>query len=268
MTAPFLGNCRILENREVAPVTFLMRLDAPVVASQGRPGQFVMIRTGPGPETGSGPLLKRPLSIHRLGPGTEISLLYRVVGAGTSWLSQTRPGEQLEILGPLGRGFDLALTRPRAYLVAGGMGLAPVLALAEAAAAQAELTLFFGETTHTDMLGAGLPHGSKYFRHTVFSTDDGSFGRSGLITAPLAEALIKAPAPVLACGPWPMVKEVARLVTAAGVPGQVSLEAHMACGLGVCLGCVVEVKTTNPQPAFARVCSEGPVFDIREVKWP
>ncbi|MFH1091693.1 MAG: hypothetical protein V1742_08985, partial [Pseudomonadota bacterium] len=106
MAGIFLGKCQVLENRKVAAGIFRMRVAAPAVAETARPGQFVMVQTGPEPQKGGSPLLKRPFSLHRVGQGGEIALLYKVIGVGTRLLSQVRPGESLEILGPLGKGFS------------------------------------------------------------------------------------------------------------------------------------------------------------------
>jgi len=258
----FLGPCPVLENRKLARKTYLMRLEAPAVARRGRPGQFVMVRTGPYPERGGGPLLKRPFSIHRLGPDDEISLLYRVVGVGTDLLALARPGESLELLGPLGRGFDPPDGLKRAYLAAGGVGLAPLLALAENLAGRTDLTLFYGEAAAVD-----LPPESylKLFpAEIVLTTEDGTAGEKGLVTRPLAQALVRDPAPIFACGPKAMLAEVSRLARVSGVPAWVSLEARLACGLGACLGCAVQVD----KGVYARVCAEGPVFRAEEVQWP
>jgi len=246
----------------LARKTYLMRLEAPALARRGRPGQFVMVRTGPYPERGGGPLLKRPFSIHRLGPGDEISLLYRVVGVGTELLALARPGENLELLGPLGRGFDPPKELKKAYLAAGGVGLAPLLALAENLAGRTDLTLFYGEAAAVD-----LPPESYlqlFPSEIVLTTEDGTAGEKGLVTRPLAQALAREPAPIFACGPPAMLAEVSRLAELSGVPAWVSLEARLACGLGACLGCAVKVD----KGGYARVCAEGPVFRAEEVRWP
>jgi len=244
----------------MARQTFLLRLHAPAIAKSGLPGRFVMVRPDPAREKSAGLLLKRPFSLHRLGPGGEISLLYRVVGAGTQILSRVRPGESLELLGPLGHGFDPPLDLPRAYLAAGGIGLAPMLALAEKLAARTRLTLFYGEQSEPDVLpGSYL---DLFPARLVLTTDDGTVGLKGLVTTPLAEALARKPAPVFACGPRPMLAEAAALAAKAGVFAQVSLEERMACGLGVCLGCATKIAG-----GYARVCVEGPVFAAEEVQW-
>lgn len=261
MSGMFLGECPVLENRKLARQTYLMRLEAPAVARSGVPGQFVMVRTGPDPDRGGSPLLKRPFSLHRLGPNDEISLLYRVVGVGTGLLSQVRPGESLELLGPLGHGFRPASTLPVAYLVGGGIGVAPMMALAENLALDTAVTVFYGERSAADCLPDDYV--DRFPGRIVLTTDDGTAGAHGLVTGPLADALSAHPAPVFACGPRPMLAAVAALAARFGVEAQVSLEAHMACGMGACLGCATRVA----EDAYARVCVEGPVFRAEEVRW-
>jgi len=250
-----------MENREVAAGTFLLRLEAPAVARIARPGQFVMVRTGPSPAKGTSPLLKRPFSLHRIGSGGEIDLLYRVVGEGTSLLSQVRSLQGLEVMGPLGRGFEPPDPLPRAYLAAGGVGLAPLLALAETLAGSTETILFYGARSDDDLVSA--PYLELFQCRVLLCTDDGSVGFHGPVTEPLAEVLEASPAPVFACGPRPMLARVAELAAGAGVAAQVSMEANMACGMGACLGCVVQ---TN-EPAYTRVCLEGPVFRAEDIQW-
>ena len=261
MSRVFMGDCKVLENRALASGTNLLRLEAPEIAATGKPGMFVMVKTGPFPEKGGGPLLKRPFSIHRLGPGPEISILFRIVGVGTSLLAQARPGEKLELLGPLGRGFDLAMVTDRVYLAAGGLGVAPMPALVEALGKETRASLFYGVRSGDEILAEDYL--SLFSVHTVITTEDGSKGAAGLCTEPLARALNEHPAPIMACGPYPMLRAVAELAANAGVPTQVSLEAHMACGMGACLGCV----TPKSSGGYSRVCMEGPVFKAEEVQW-
>jgi dihydroorotate dehydrogenase electron transfer subunit len=260
----FLEKMDVLQNTKVAADTWLMRLESPHLAQNARPGQFVMVAPSTSSVPGAGPLLKRPFSLHRIKPDNEIHLLYRVVGLGTRMLSDVRVGQGLEVLGPLGRGFRWPADLRKAYLVAGGIGLAPLLALADALPPEAEVTLFYGARTAAELLSAELL--GKLGQNTIVTTDDGSAGQAGLITVPLAEALEKSPAPVFACGPHPMLAEIARLALQYGVSAQVSMEASMACGLGACLGCVIEAKGSE-ETNYVRVCREGPVFDAGEVQW-
>jgi dihydroorotate dehydrogenase electron transfer subunit len=255
-----LGFYPVLDIEQVATQTHVLRLEAPEIAETASAGQFVMVRTGLPVETGGGLLLKRPFSLYRLGPQGSISLLFRVVGSGTKWLSHVRPGELIEVLGPLGRGFAVDCRSSEAYLVAGGMGIAPVAALSESLPAHIRQTLFYGIRTQMDMVkGVHLTLPVE----TVITTEDGTCGQAGLITDALEDALTARKAPIFACGPKAMLSVLADLAARFDVPAQVSLEAHMACGMGACLGCVVAAAGGG----YLRVCAEGPVFDAGEVSW-
>lgn len=257
-----IEDARIIENRRLAPRYFRMRLSCPEVARLAQPGQFVMLKVS---ATGA-PLLRRPLGVHRVQAGA-FELLYETVGPGTRLLSRMRPGEPVDVLGPLGNGFDLAAMRQagKRVLVAGGMGVAPLLFLAESLSAEkrrgtrGEDLILIGAKTATGVLCL------KEFRAAGFrvqvATDDGSRGKKGYVSSLLPEALT-ASAHVCACGPRPMLREVSRIVSLRGVRAQVSLEEHMACGIGACLGCAV--RTTA---GYARVCKDGPVFDAGSIVW-
>lgn len=238
---------------------FRLRL-RPARPFAAEPGQFVMVKASDGID----PLLRRPFSIHRLlgGPSGEFEVLFRAVGAGTRLLARAHVGDRLDVLAPLGRGFRLDARRP--LLVGGGIGVAPLLFLAEA---------FLGQGTRPHLLLGGR-RDRDILCHDDFgclavpcqtATEDGSLGEPGLVTK-LLEREIGAGTEglgVYACGPMPMLAAVARTCAAAGVPCQVSLEAHMACGVGACLGCVVP----GVREPYLRVCKEGPVFDAAEVGW-
>jgi dihydroorotate dehydrogenase electron transfer subunit len=226
-------------------------LAAPEVALQCRPGQFVHVRVS----EDRYPLLRRPFSVARRGDGT-ITLLYRVVGKGTALLAGLRPGGCLDLLGPLGSGFELLPGR-RAVLVAGGAGIAPLLFLAQLAwetghpvravvgAAQA------AELVGTADLGElGVP--------AAYATDDGSLGHHGPVTDLLEGSL--AGEALYACGPPAMLRKVQTLAREQAVPGQLSLEASMACGVGACRGCACRAHG-----GYRMVCTDGPVFDLEEV---
>jgi dihydroorotate dehydrogenase electron transfer subunit len=259
------GRFRVEDHRASAGSTRLLTVAAPDIADRGRPGQFVLIRVG-GDRPDQGPLLSRPFSIHRFGPDGRISFLYRIVGSGTRRLAEVRAGETVDLLGPLGRGFDVDPPPESAYLAAGGMGLAPLTGLAETLAGRTRIQLFYGEQTAESVCRADYMDQCGWDR--VVCTDDGTAGRMGLVTAALAEALADRPAPIFACGPWAMLAETVRLARTYEVPVQVSLEARMACGLGACLGCAVELDEPNPAgPVYARVCADGPVFEGERIKW-
>lgn len=262
-----LHTVTVLDNDQVLPGTYLLRLRAPELAHAGRPGQFVMVRCA---EEGSyDPLLRRPLALHRLDRSQGlVELLVRIVGRGTAWLAVRRPGDPLDIFGPLGRGFALHRKTRNLLLVAGGMGIAPLMAAADEGLARGcAVTLVLGARNEGELYPPALipPQVEVHL-----ATDDGSCGRACLAPAILEDAdlgLLTWADQVFACGPRPMLAALAPIVRAgllrsrAGF-AQVSLEAFMACGVGVCLGCVVRTRK-----GLERVCQEGPVFDLLDVVW-
>ena len=262
---------RVLEQEELGGGCFRMRLDAAPIAREARAGQFVMIGLPDPADT----LVRRPFSVARLVPGAEepeaLEIVYKVYGRRTRQMARFRPGTEVALLGPLGRGFWLPGEgeRTEVLLVAGGIGAAPFPLFLQRAGADlaGRTTLFLGGRGREDLLLV------DWFREhcgeVILVTEDGSAGEPGLVTAPLAARLDAPPRGervVLACGPRPMLRAVAELCLARDVPCQLSLEERMACGFGACLGCVVERR--HPEGEFdryVRVCTEGPVFDAREV---
>jgi len=218
--------------------------------------------------------LRRPCSIFELvrqqdGGLAGVSLLNKRVGRGTSQLYEARVGDTVALLGPLGQPFVPVDPPGEAWMIAGGVGLAPFATLAEALAARhTPMTLFYGGrsaadlyyTTWFEKLGAAL----------VLTTEDGTQGEAGRVTAPLERALHAAPADrnltIYACGPTPMMRAVARLGAAHKRPVFVSLEPVMGCGMGGCYSCVVRVARRGAVH-FVRSCLDGPVFDASEVVW-
>ncbi len=257
-------NARILLQEEVGPDTFLMRFEATVISEYARPGQFIMIRLC-GYE-GHDPLLRRPFSIHAADPdkGT-VDILYRVVGRGTRQMSGLAPGMALKVLGPLGRGFSLHEERTP-VLVGGGLGVAPLLFLARHLKGQGG-SVILGAVTSRQLLRLDA------FENTgldlLVATEDGSAGVRGLVTGVL-DNLLKdigshhaRPAAVYSCGPMPMLKAVAGVCMEYAIECQVSIEAVMACGLGLCLGCAVKAR----HDGYVHVCREGPVFYSDQIDW-
>ena len=251
----------VLENRPLARDTFLMVIDCPEAAG-ALPGQFVKVRTWAEPDQGGNPFLDRPFSIHRA-EGGRLSLLYRVVGPATKIMSAAVPGSPVKVSGPLGRGLPEAMAKPRSmYLAAGGIGLAPMaLALDWLGGAEAA-ALFYGERC------GGLQVDPTWLKswagEVVATVDDGSgYGRPGLVTAPLEEALAREIRPIFACGPAPMLAAVSAVAARYGAPCLVSVEAGMACGFGVCLTCSLPLKNGGR----FRACQEGPVVDGLTVDW-
>jgi dihydroorotate dehydrogenase electron transfer subunit len=245
---------------------YLLRFSSPLLASQALPGQFLMVR----PSKFLEPLLPRPFSIHRV-RGNQIELLFKIVGQGTRRLAELRPGDFLEVRGPLGKGFSFTPGQ-EPLLVAGGMGVAPLLFLAETwkrsqkKGLMNKPKLFIGAKTQKELLC--LKEFEQAGVEIWAATEDGSLGEKGLVTALLKKKLQKPTANqvLFVCGPNPMLKAVGSWAVQKGIPCQLSLERRMACGLGACLGCVVARKE-NTGFIYVNVCQEGPVFEAREVLW-
>jgi dihydroorotate dehydrogenase electron transfer subunit len=251
----------ITEKRILAPGYYYFNVLAPEIAAVARPGQFVQIRVA-APESND-PLLSRPISIHRIDAANgSISFIFKVVGKGTELLAGKGSGELLEILGSLGQGFEIPEAAVEIALIAGGVGMPPLFCLNQfwrGVASSKKFTLFYGGRSRSDLLELSLwaELGTKVFP----ATEDGSFGRMGFITESFLKEFRKTKYDFLvACGPLPMLQAVQKIALSENIPGQVSLEAHMACGVGACLGCVCRTKE-----GFRRVCVDGPVFSVNEV---
>ena len=247
---------QVLSNREVIcsgeDKIYLLRARAPEIAALAQPGQFVMVRCGQGYDM----LLRRPLSIHWV-DGSNLELLFAVVGRGTSWLSQRHEGEVVDLFGPFGRGFAIAPESNNVLLVAGGIGLAPLVYLAERElAAGCSVKLLFGAETASQVCPRELlPREVE----TVITTDDGSVGEKGLVTDLLPRFTDWA-GQIFACGPIAMYRTMAGMGIAK--PVQVLLEQMMGCGHGACFGCAVETRQGHKL-----VCRDGPVFELGDVLW-
>jgi dihydroorotate dehydrogenase electron transfer subunit len=213
---------------------------------------------------GLDPLLRRPFSI--CGVKEDLFLvLYRVVGKGTSRMTGLRQGEKLQVLGPLGKGFAVPEKSFSRLLVGGGIGIAPLLFLSQFHR-EKEAALMMGFRSAKDILSPQKITGEE--RGFAVATDDGTKGHHGPVTDLLEEFLRKNTGDVAvhACGPKPMLRKVAETTLALGIPCEVSLEAHMACGLGACQGCAVK-GSANSGRSYFYVCKEGPVFDAEEIDW-
>jgi dihydroorotate dehydrogenase electron transfer subunit len=280
-----LLDAELVETREFLHGQWLQTYHAPWLASAALPGQFVHVRT---PDY-SGLVLRRPFSINTYDRKKgDITIHFRVTGVGTAWLARMRPGDTSEMLGPLGRPFEVDPRTRNVLLVAGGLGMAGVRSLAdESLAANRQVTMLFGAASASEVYPSSLlPDEVEY----VVSTDDGSFGHHGRVT----ELVTKFEAwadQAFACGPHPMLAAMAaaaqtrqrRLGVAALGPRrgkgsrsaplgsaqarrrswlQVSMEQNMGCAVGACLGCVM-MGVDGPQ----RVCREGPVFASDEIVW-
>ncbi|MCA1559241.1 MAG: dihydroorotate dehydrogenase electron transfer subunit [Acidobacteria bacterium] len=261
----------VLSNTRLSNDYSVLALAAADVAALAQPGQFVMIR----PSRGSDPLLRRPFSIFEIlrdarGEPAGVSLFNKRIGAGTRLIYDVEPGARVGCLGPLGRPFVPVDPPAEAWMVAGGVGLAPFVTLAEALRVRGtSTTLFYGGRRAADLFYVDL-FGQMGVR-VVLSTEDGSRGHRGCITVPLGDALGAHPADrvlrLYVCGPTPMMHAVARLAASHRRACDVSLEQVMGCGLGGCYSCVVLARDHGRTPHFTRSCIEGPVFDATHVVW-
>jgi len=259
----------VLRNVELDQASFLLEFSAPTMTASMRPAQFFMIGI-PGGET----LLRRPYSVCGL-PGTfddgapgAAQLLYKVVGRGTALLAALKNGAALDVLGPLGNGFAIP-EQPALHpvLVAGGIGVAPFPALVAALGPAHVPRMFYGARTTGDL---ALARWFERRTELTLATEDGSAGRRGRVTEPLEEFLAASEPRLLhvyACGPEPMLRAVARLAARFAVRTDLALEAHMACGFGVCLGCVVPTRRRGSEFGYERVCIEGPVMPAEALAW-
>jgi dihydroorotate dehydrogenase electron transfer subunit len=238
----------IISHDEVAPEYFCMRIASPEIAAQAVPGQFVMLKVQ---AESYDPLLRIPLAIHQI-HSDGISVLYHVVGTGTKILSQKKVGDEIDVLGSLGNGFTIT-KHTEALLVAGGFGVAPLYALAEELRKQhKKIKIFIGAKSKAHVIGA---EDFKQLSVEVnIVTEDGSLGEQGLVTdfilPHLSDDVI-----LYASGPDAMLQAVAAIAKQKKVTAQLSLEAYMACGIGVCRGCAI--KTND---GYKMCCKDGPVF--------
>ena len=251
---------QIIANERDTDAYYRLVLRAPQIAPLIRPGQFAHVRILPLKEA----LLRRPFSIF---PATNdtFSILYKTVGNGTEVLSRMRAGEELSVIAPLGHGF----TGPQPggetpLLVAGGYGMAAMFLLAERSP-QKGLVLVGGRRRVDILCEREFAAIGWEVRAT---TEDGSNGVKGLVTQPLlAELQRKAPRQKLyACGPTPMLKAVGKLAAEFQVPAELSMDEHMCCGVGTCLTCVIPIRTGDGWE-YQRTCTEGPVYDSRQIVW-
>jgi dihydroorotate dehydrogenase electron transfer subunit len=279
-----LVSAELVDSRQILPGQWVQSFHAPELAIGSRAGQFVHVRTG----DYSGLVLRRPFSINTADPATGIvTLHFRTVGRGTEWLTRTREGDRLDMLGPLGRPFEVDPRSRHLLLIAGGLGIAGIRMLADEAVRDGrQVVILFGAQSASLVYPSSLlPDEVEY----VVATDDGSLGHDGFVTELVTDYEAWADQ-AFACGPHPMLKRLAALAagrrerlgvatlgrkrgggkhdplgsTAARRKAflQVSMEQTMGCAVGACLGCIV-MGVDGPQ----RVCREGPVFAAEEIAW-
>jgi dihydroorotate dehydrogenase electron transfer subunit len=257
MSGVYQEQFTIVSNQEINPGVRLLWLDAPAIASTCRPGQFVMLACSDG---GSDHLLRRPISIHRV-EDTTVAFLFSIVGEGTLWLAQREASQKIDLLGPMGNGFSIEPDSANLLLIAGGLGIAPLIFLAESALKSGKkVRLLLGAKTRDQLYPpADLPPQIE----TRLTTEDGSAGTRGLVTSLIPEHAGWADQ-VFLCGPLPMYRSVV-----ANTPenfktksAQLSLEVRMGCGLGFCYACTIKTNL-----GLKQVCRDGPVFNLNEVSW-
>ncbi|MBI4733860.1 MAG: dihydroorotate dehydrogenase electron transfer subunit [Rubrobacteridae bacterium] len=249
----------VISKEEVAPGVFNITIVSPEISRAAKPGQFVNISCC---DENTSFILRRPFGIHRVVPGRVFEVLFQVVGKGTEALSKVKQHDTLDVIGPLGTGFSFSSDIKSALLVAGGIGVAPLLYLAE------ELT--DKKVMIYSMLGAQNKHKliryidfKRLSKKTFAATDDGSFGHEGTVVDLLNRTIHQLrPQIIYACGPHAMLKHVSQTADDFAVDCQVSVEARMACGIGVCLGCVCASKT-----GYRLTCKDGPVFKAQDFIW-
>ncbi|WP_240910251.1 dihydroorotate dehydrogenase electron transfer subunit [Desulfopila sp. IMCC35008] len=238
-----------------------LTLKAPEIAAEAQAGQFVMIRTA----LGMDPLLRRPFSIHQTDSSGHIQIYFKIVGKGTDLLAHVREGEELSVLGPLGKGFRIPEKAP-VCLVGGGLGIAPMLFLCKEVCRVKKGcgndTLVLGGRTKTEVEPL-IEDFQQMGLKIIATTDDGTYGEHGNVTDVLNSIQLPADTVVFACGPEPMMAAVSGYCKKHGLRCQVSVESVMACGMGACLGC----NRTAADGGYVHVCLDGPVFDAEEMVW-
>lgn len=260
----------VAENRPISASTYRLDLALPSLDSlRVYPGEFFMIRISPGLD----PLLRRPFSLHSIGSfkskrQQRLSILFRTVGRGTHLMAAWTRGKPVDMIGPLGRGYTVPEGLRTGIMIAGGLGIASLFALAESIVLKGKAThvrAYLGGKSKPDVL---LKKELEDMGATVnVTTEDGSLGTRGLITRLLEREgpqLAKdSETMVYACGPLEMLAKVAAITQELSIPCQVSLEARMACGVGSCLSCVVRTRDEG----YQLVCKNGPVFDASRIDW-
>jgi dihydroorotate dehydrogenase electron transfer subunit len=254
---------QIVSNERDTDSYFRLVLRAPQIAPLIQPGQFAHVRVLPLKDA----LLRRPFSIFQV-EGDTFSILYKTVGKGTDALARMGASEELSVIAPLGHGFTVPKPGDETpLLVAGGYGMAAMYLLAQRSPQKG--VVFVGGRKRVDILC------EKEFQQLGWdvrvTTEDGSHGEKSLVTQPLVTEIQNSKfkiqnLKIFACGPTGMLKAVAKIAEDFNVPAELSMDEHMCCGVGVCLTCVIPVKTSDGWE-YQRTCTEGPVFDARRIKW-
>jgi dihydroorotate dehydrogenase electron transfer subunit len=264
---PVQVNGEVLSLRRVGAY-YAMTIVAPGVAEVAKPGQFVTIAVG-GPDTGM--LMRRPFSIYQIRErgvyGGTVEIIFSIEGRGTSWLAARQAHEFVDIVGPLGRPFSLPREPATCVLVGGGYGTAPLFPLADALRARGcRVDFVIGAAKEERLFGA--LDAKRISATLTVTTDDGSVGHRGWVSDVLPDVLTSSKADVVyACGPMAMLHSVSRIAETANVPCQIAVEELMACGIGVCMTCVLPVIGDDGQTRMVRSCVDGPVFHGDRVRF-
>ena len=251
-----IENCAVLQSTQVGNNIYVLSFDAPAIARVAKAGQFVNIK----PDDSFDPLLRRPFSIYRIG-GNAVQVIFNIVGKGTHLLAHKKAGDMVNVLGPLGHPYGIDDSFQTALLLAGGLGVAPMPILTVALQhAGKEIHTFLGARMR-EMLAPAFLH------NLHISTDDGSQGFRGTTVQCVEDFFSKnkiASPKIFACGPNPMLAAVMAFAEKHSIPCEVSLECAMACGIGICQGCPVEMEQGARK--FNLVCTDGPVFDSHNIR--
>lgn len=262
MTKPTCVDVYVIKRKDLKNEYFSLTFNSYTRAKNCKPGHFIHLEI---PSTDI--FFRRPMSIASVEKNeNQLEVIFKVVGRGTRLMEQLRKTDRVNILGPLGVPFKLPSKNEKAIIVAGGVGFPPLMFLANEMLAKGynpkNIEFFYGGRTAEDILEKSRIKKTGLNFHPI--TNDGSYGQKGLVTGPVEQYLIDNKDKKLrlyGCGPDGMLKAVDDLGLKYNVPGQVSLEAPMPCGVGICLGCIVPLRAGGN----ARVCKEGPVFEIGEV---
>ncbi len=253
-------NCVVLENKAIADRFFYLSLRPEKALGEFAPGRFVMVQCARSLD----PFLRRPMSVADFArDGSRFGLLIQVMGKGTAMLSKLDTGDNVDVIGPFGKGFKIPAGAKKIWIVAGGSGVAPFLGLIDNGAhSSIEYTVFLGARSASMLLYEA--RFKNRGAQIVVATEDGSKGFHGLVTGPLKEKLQDdKPDAIFTCGPNPMMRAVKTIAKECGTPCFVSLENMMACGVGACLGCVAKVPGKS---SYLTTCKAGPVFDALSVE--
>lgn len=245
----------IVSNEEAVDETYVIRLKSEYFARHAAPGQFFHVRVTDGVD----PLLRRPLSLHRRHPDSDcVDLLYKLKGRGTRLLARSKPGHTLDVIGPLGHGFPQPAGR--VYLAAGGMGVAPFPAVVDDLCGSADVTVLLGARTASALLCVDRLQSMGIDVRTA--TDDGTAGHHGNVSDLVAS--LEVPDTIFCCGPNPMLKTLVNYALAKRIHLWAAVEQHMACGMGICRGCAIQLADEG-DTHYGLVCNDGPVFSATQL---